>query len=543
LLGRLLDHTAIPIVSAEKQEKAADASHAQEQGLTELPMMSIQFPSSSASKAQPQRRAGDGSQKGWADSTDDDSFLSETVFGQACQHLAQVSPHHFRHQQIQLLPQTAGAGGTITTEGNHFSFRVEYGTDAEGGGSSDHSKSSSKPAGVWASGAVEVSGTDGNQLKLHDMNSKELEELNADARAAYRAFFMQVCSEVQSAQGPVTLFSMSPNGVHAAKAQEWMQAQGQLSHVQRMSSSSGASHKNIINVTWSAVKRSTSGGTVISAVAAPANETMRMPLSLALDPHATCAIDDKVGRQNGTGVGARSNALSFVAGSPATTADVPASEKGSSAALEEWSRGVGGGHAALLGHASPGVGMDGSALGAPDDSGDGINPQAVCAPVGPALRGTRLRCYYHFGQLMGLALRSRVPLPLALSPLAWKPLVGETRTTDDLSTVDRNLTVAIECFQQIGELGVTSSNFEDLFDQMYVGRMSDGTEVELVPGGAQQQVPYSERLFFTLALLRTRLRESELQLNAMRSGLYSIVPPHALPLFTWEELELLVCGR
>merc|ERR1712046_63370 len=37
--------------------------------------------------------------------------------------------------------------------------------------------------------------------------------------------------------------------------------------------------------------------------------------------------------------------------------------------------------------------------------------------------------------------------------------------------------------------------------------------------------------------------ECELQVQALRKGLVSVVPPHVLPLFTWLELELLVCGR
>ncbi len=43
--------------------------------------------------------------------------------------------------------------------------------------------------------------------------------------------------------------------------------------------------------------------------------------------------------------------------------------------------------------------------------------------------------------------------------------------------------------------------------------------------------------------IEARFHESALQMQAIREGLHSIVPAHALALLTWEELELRVCGR
>lgn len=354
-------------------------------------------------------------------------------------------------------------------------------------------------------------------------------------------------------QGAVNLFSMSPN---ALKAKEWAQGHGQPSGQGQGQIQGQRNNKNIVNVSWAAMRRSASGGTVPSAASPPANESARMPLALSLDPYASCGLGDNLTwPSNRHSKNVRNDSLQFAASS-AAAADVYSL---SSAHLRDWGSVSGMGSdleggclltTSAIGHevgaaaaAALSAGADTSTNISSDGSMRGCAVQAVRAPVGPALAVTRLRCFYHFGQIMGLALRSRVPLPLALSPLAWKPLVGEARATEDFVSIDRNLTVAIDCFRHIGELGVTASNFEDLFDQMYVAQMSDGTEVELVPEGAQQRVSYVDRFAFTVMLLRARLRESELQLNAIRSGLYSIVPPHALPLFTWEELELLVCGR
>ena len=43
--------------------------------------------------------------------------------------------------------------------------------------------------------------------------------------------------------------------------------------------------------------------------------------------------------------------------------------------------------------------------------------------------------------------------------------------------------------------------------------------------------------------MKFRLYECEAQINAIRDGLYSIIPPRFFNIFTWDELELLCCGR
>lgn len=43
-------------------------------------------------------------------------------------------------------------------------------------------------------------------------------------------------------------------------------------------------------------------------------------------------------------------------------------------------------------------------------------------------------------------------------------------------------------------------------------------------------------------VVRHRLSEFELQVNAVKEGLHSVVPPVVFSLFTWRELEARVCG-
>jgi hypothetical protein len=43
--------------------------------------------------------------------------------------------------------------------------------------------------------------------------------------------------------------------------------------------------------------------------------------------------------------------------------------------------------------------------------------------------------------------------------------------------------------------------------------------------------------------VETRLHESDQQVRAIRKGLHSVVPPNMLSLFSWYDLELMVCGN
>ena len=45
------------------------------------------------------------------------------------------------------------------------------------------------------------------------------------------------------------------------------------------------------------------------------------------------------------------------------------------------------------------------------------------------------------------------------------------------------------------------------------------------------------------AAIKLRLNETNMQINAVRRGLATIVPQHLLTVFTWRELEEMVCGE
>jgi hypothetical protein len=127
---------------------------------------------------------------------------------------------------------------------------------------------------------------------------------------------------------------------------------------------------------------------------------------------------------------------------------------------------------------------------------------------------------------------------VSLAPLVWKQLLGEPLGLPDLAEVDRGAAARLAELQAAPEAlwpalagGLTWS----------VER-SDGSVVELAPGGRARAVQPGERAAFCAAALRARLQESAAQCSAMREGLHSVVPAAALGLLPWWRLERGVAG-
>lgn len=73
--------------------------------------------------------------------------------------------------------------------------------------------------------------------------------------------------------------------------------------------------------------------------------------------------------------------------------------------------------------------------------------------------------------------------------------------------------------------------------------MSDGTNQELYEGGSEDKVTFEKRVEFVSQVLAARIKEVQVQCEAIRRGIAKIVPEPLLNLATPEELETWVCGR
>lgn len=81
-----------------------------------------------------------------------------------------------------------------------------------------------------------------------------------------------------------------------------------------------------------------------------------------------------------------------------------------------------------------------------------------------------------------------------------------------------------------------------LEDFSWKSRRSDGSLVDLASRCCDGKVRASQVPAFLSAWEVSRLEESRRALDAMREGLTSVLPASFLPVFTWEELELMICG-
>ncbi|CAM9214773.1 unnamed protein product [Chrysoparadoxa australica] len=156
---------------------------------------------------------------------------------------------------------------------------------------------------------------------------------------------------------------------------------------------------------------------------------------------------------------------------------------------------------------------------------------------------TELEMFHFLGRLMGLAIRTKLFLDLNFPSLVWKQLVGQLLTRDDLENVDVLFTNSMDSIREMHVSGITEEVFDDLGIGMFTCVGCDGKVSELKPGGSSIPVTYRNCLEYAELAEAHRLHENHKQVMAIRDGLADVVPLASLALFTWQELEELVCGQ
>jgi len=156
----------------------------------------------------------------------------------------------------------------------------------------------------------------------------------------------------------------------------------------------------------------------------------------------------------------------------------------------------------------------------------------------------QLQQFQFLGVLFGVAIRTKKPLALPLSPLIWKMIIGEPLNLSDLEENDIYYAQNLTSIQNIHQTGVTEDNFEEAipFLNMTGTDWTDNT-VPLIPNGHFIPVTYSNRLRFCKLALQQRFHEMDEQILAVRKGLASLVPLPLLTFQTAENLERLICGQ
>ncbi|XP_046872567.1 probable E3 ubiquitin-protein ligase HECTD4 isoform X1 [Hypomesus transpacificus] len=167
---------------------------------------------------------------------------------------------------------------------------------------------------------------------------------------------------------------------------------------------------------------------------------------------------------------------------------------------------------------------------------------------------------HFFGQLLGIAIRADVPLPLDLLTSFWKGLVAEPLDPElDLQEADLLTYNYVKKFENVSEEAELEALCAEISSQQHSGESPDspsrpcctftyvtmtGDEVELCQGGRHLCVSWENKDVYARAVRALRLRELENQecTRAVRAGLASVIPLQLLTMLSPLEAELRTCG-
>ncbi len=93
------------------------------------------------------------------------------------------------------------------------------------------------------------------------------------------------------------------------------------------------------------------------------------------------------------------------------------------------------------------------------------------------------------------------------------------------------------------EFNNDKESFMPFTEYKFVANLSNGTEVELCENGNNKTLSLETKKEFIELLLKTRLNEGNVQIQSIRNGLEQVIPFGLLKLLSWNELEMLVCGK
>ncbi len=157
-----------------------------------------------------------------------------------------------------------------------------------------------------------------------------------------------------------------------------------------------------------------------------------------------------------------------------------------------------------------------------------------------------LQMFEFVGKLMACSLRAKLMLPFEFPSMVWKLLCGEELTLADLSAMDAISCQLLEALRKCDEDGIINqetffAKYSDTLRWTYNG--SDGVERELYKGSDSRVVTYENKDEFCDRMENARMNEFSEQVAAMSKGFEAVIPERVVKLFSWDQLEVLVCGN
>lgn len=154
-----------------------------------------------------------------------------------------------------------------------------------------------------------------------------------------------------------------------------------------------------------------------------------------------------------------------------------------------------------------------------------------------------LQQFRFLGIMFGVAVRTKKPVEIHLAAPVWRAIAGEEPTLADVEELDTHIMSTLRCIDEIDCHGVDDESFNSIIplDSWEVQSCS-GSFIPVVPGGRKIQLTFYNRKEYVHHAAQVRLKECQIQIDAVRRGIARLIPAPLLTMLTGPKLEEMVCG-
>ncbi|OQR95979.1 HECT E3 ubiquitin ligase [Thraustotheca clavata] len=147
-----------------------------------------------------------------------------------------------------------------------------------------------------------------------------------------------------------------------------------------------------------------------------------------------------------------------------------------------------------------------------------------------------LKLFRFLGKFIAKAIFDRHVLALPIAPIIFKHIVGNPITDADLTKMDPQFAKSMEW--------ILEHDVTDVIYETFSIERADKTIIDLKENGRDIDVSEVNKLEYVQLMKQWRTEYAvRSQLDAVLTGLHTLIPPSGLHSFTWDELQLLVNGN